>query len=57
MGAWLGKMEKFYCKKGYTPEWAAEFADISVDQIYRLAEEIAHAEIASYTVAEASTNT
>ena len=45
--AWVLGWEKwknFILEKGYTPAWAAEFADISVDQIYRLAEEIAHAD-------------
>ena len=45
--AWVLGWEKwksFILKKGYTPAWAAKFADISVDQICRLAEEIAHAD-------------
>jgi anaerobic selenocysteine-containing dehydrogenase len=45
--AWVLGWEKwknFILEKGYTPEWAAKFADISVDQICRLAEEIAHAD-------------
>ena len=44
--AWVlvGKNGKFYPQKGLHASMGSQFADISVDQIYRLAEEIAHAD-------------